>query len=229
MRIVTWNVNGGFERKWAALRALQPDIAVVQEIRKQALDAATADGCNALWWGGKDKKGIAVIATPPFRITCRERPAGTWLVGVEVQGPRQFRLIPVWACAVGTRPSANYVAQTYRALNARPRWLKDGPVVLAGDFNSNAIWDKNRRVGNHSQVVRMLAEAGVVSAYHAHAAEEHGAESCNTQYLYRHADRGYHLDYVFVPKTWTVTRVEIGSHADWCGLSDHCPVMVEVE
>src|SRR5580693_535017 len=33
--------------------------------------------------------------------------------------------------------------------------------------------------------------------------------------LYRHKDKPFHIDYVFVPKTWRLGAVEVGSFQEW--------------
>lgn len=64
--------------------------------------------------------------------------------------------------------------------------LYPNPGVVAGDFNSNTIWDYKRPAGqNHSGLVRQLASLGLVSAYHHFFREAHGAESQPTLYLQR--------------------------------------------
>jgi endonuclease/exonuclease/phosphatase family metal-dependent hydrolase len=101
---------------------------------------------------------------------------------------------------------------------------------MTGDFNSNAIWDRNR-LENHSAMVGALGEHGLISAYHDTHQEEHGAESRPTFYLYRKPGKKYqyHLDYVFVPAAWRSRMViEVGNYSDWSPWSDHCPLMVEM-
>jgi exodeoxyribonuclease-3 len=40
----------------------------------------------------------------------------------------------------------------------------------------------------------------------------------------------YHIDYVFLPSSRIErARVEIGSFEAWCGLSDHVPVVVDLD
>jgi endonuclease/exonuclease/phosphatase family metal-dependent hydrolase len=77
-------------------------------------------------------------------------------------------------------------------------------------------------------VVRLLESHGLTSAYHTHHHEKQGAETLPTYYFYRHQDKPFHIDYVFVPKRWRVKSVEIGSFQDWGHLSDHVPVVVDV-
>jgi endonuclease/exonuclease/phosphatase family metal-dependent hydrolase len=84
---------------------------------------------------------------------------------------------------------------------------------------------------NHSSMVSALGEHGLMSAYHDTHNEKHGSESKPTFYLYRRPDKKYqyHLDYVFVPTAWrSRMTMQVGDHADWSSMSDHCPLTVEV-
>ena len=69
-----------------------------------------------------------------------------------------------------------------------------------------------------------------ISAYHAHRDEAQGAEATPTFYMNRRAEKPFHLDYVFLPNAWRerVRAVEVGSPADWLGMSDHMPILVDV-
>ena len=68
-----------------------------------------------------------------------------------------------------------------------------GPTVLMGDLNSNTIWDKTHpKDRNHSALVNMLDELGMVSAYHAHHDEKHGGEASPTFYLDRAGRQSAH-------------------------------------
>jgi exonuclease III len=79
-------------------------------------------------------------------------------------------------------------------------------------------------------VVKILDERGLVSTYHEHFGEPQGGESRQTMYLFRHADRPYHIDYIFIPRAWTprLQTVEVGGYEQWSKLSDHCPVIVSL-
>jgi endonuclease/exonuclease/phosphatase family metal-dependent hydrolase len=104
-------------------------------------------------------------------------------------------------------------------------------VILAGDFNSNTIWDKKYREGNHSHVVKRLEEKNIYSTYHLHYKREQGKEKHPTLYMYRHKDKPYHIDYCFVSSDLVgkLKSVKIGSHQFWARYSDHVPLIVTFE
>ena len=108
--------------------------------------------------------------------------------------------------------------------------------MIAGDLNSNTIWDRPGWRINHSTKVKILEESfGLVSAYHAIRGEAHGKESEPTLYWRDRTKDGptYHIDYVFMPSLWIgkVRELSIGTFEAWCGsgLSDHVPVVVDVD
>ncbi len=233
MKIVTWNCQQAFARKAERIFSGAPDIAVIQECSKRSTEMLAFDGYSGLWVGENLNKGIGVFCDKRWTIHAlrgRKRVDGArWVVPFEVEGPVSFTLIAVWACAAESRRES-YVGQIHKALSESPEWFRRAPMVMAGDFNSSAIFDKNRPEWNHTSMVRELKQRGMRSAYHAHHGEEHGIETAPTFHLYRRADKKfqYHFDYIFLPEAWRISRLEVGRHCDWASDSDHCPVMVEV-
>ena len=104
-------------------------------------------------------------------------------------------------------------------------------TLLIGDFNSNSIWDKPRRIFNHSIVVDILYQKGIESTYHRYFNLKQGRESHPTFYLYRHEHKPYHLDYCFASSDLIthLKKVEVGSYADWIKASDHMPIIIEFD
>ena len=66
-------------------------------------------------------------------------------------------------CKVGANKCDNYIGQVYAALVKNPGWLACRNTIVAGDFNSNSIWDDACPIGNHTAVVKLLEEHGIVS------------------------------------------------------------------
>lgn len=142
-------------------------------------------------------------------------------------GGYDFTLYAIWANNSQDK-NAHYVEQVWKALHHYGDALTSTPAILAGDFNSNAIWDRKHRQGNHSHVVDYLEQRGIVSAYHQYYRQLQGAEAHPTFYLYRHLDKPYHLDYCFVSKAMAerIKEVTIGDHESWKAYSDHVPLVV---
>jgi exonuclease III len=220
----------GFGNKFEALLSLNPDIAVVPECSEKSIDYLKRLGYGALWFGSNPLKGLGVFCRKDWSLRALPQPSQSWIVPIEVDAPTPFTLIAVWACQVGTKRADHYIGQVHQAITSHPEWFGRGPLVIAGDLNSNKKWDSERKVGNHSEVVRILSERGLVSGYHGHFSEEQGMETRPTLYLHRHLHRPDHIDYVFIPREWLphVISVEVGKYEKWSKLSDHCPVIVEI-
>jgi endonuclease/exonuclease/phosphatase family metal-dependent hydrolase len=123
-------------------------------------------------------------------------------------------------------PQLRYVRVLHAALAHYDAFIREAPTVMIGDFNSNAIWDKRHNERSHSLLVEKLAGLGLHSVYHVLEAEGHGSETIPTWYMYRHHDKGYHLDYAFAPMQMIAdARVEIGAPEQWLGASDHMPLV----
>ena len=151
MRIVTWNCQGALHKKMDELLSLAPDVAVVPECSENSVIAFRQRGLSTLWFGtNPHKKGLGIICRQEWTIRALPQPEQKWVVPVEVDSPTPFTLIAVWACKVGASRENRYIGQVYQALMAHPEWFNGNPVVVAGDFNSNKIWDAKRKVGNHS-------------------------------------------------------------------------------
>jgi endonuclease/exonuclease/phosphatase family metal-dependent hydrolase len=219
----------GLGKKVDALLSLNPDLAVIPECSEKSAIALQQRGFNSLWFGTNPHKGLGVICRQDWPLHALQQPEQKWIVAIEVDAPTPFTLIAIWACRVGSTNVHNYVGQVYYALASHPEWFNGSPVVLAGDLNSNKGWDERHDVTNHSSVVSILAERGLVSGYHEYFSEPQGMETRPTLHFYRRSDRTFHIDYVFVPRTWTLRTVEVGKYEQWSELSDHCPVVVEVE
>lgn len=190
MRLATWNCcRGPYEKKVPLLDSLKPDIAVIQECARP-----NDESDQSLWFGDNPRQGIAVVATGSFRL--RRLPIAEdvpeYVFPIEVTGPASFSLLAVWSKGNQAFPYVEAVvraAELYRAL------FDGGPTVLIGDLNSNAIWDtRHPRDRNHSALVAMLAELGLVSAYHSFHGEKHGQETRPTYYFQWKEARPYHID-----------------------------------
>jgi len=222
-----------FRKKAEVILAYEPDILVIPEcecIEKLVFKSDIKQPSSVLWFGTNKHKGLGVIAYNGLQLTLinKHKPAIRTIAPIAVTGGDfDFTLFAVWANNPDD-PDGQYVEQVWKAIHHYKKLLKPERTVLAGDFNSNAIWDRPRRIGNHSAVVKFLAKRKVHSAYHLHHNQQHGKEQHPTFYLYRHEEKPYHLDYCFVSQDIAerVEAVEVGEHSVWSGYSDHVPVIV---
>ena len=236
MKIITWNCNMAFRKKAEAILAFEPDILVIPEcecIEKLIFKPDVKTPSSVLWFGTNQHKGLGILAYNGLQLTVikKHKPGIKTVVPIAVTGgDYDFTLFAVWANNPDD-PEGQYVEQVWKAVKHYKRLLKRERTILAGDFNSNTIWDKPRREGNHSVVVKYLEKHGIHSAYHLHHLQEQGKEQHPTFYLYRHQDKPYHMDYCFVSADILscLASVEIGEHAAWAGYSDHVPVLVSFD
>jgi exonuclease III len=226
MRLLTWNAcRGRFGNKVPLLDHLGADIAVIQEIASPGDDSD-----RALWFGDNLNQGIAVVAREPFSLRALEQlpNAPKYIIPVAVEGPISFVLFAVWT--VYKQPM-RYIRAVSTAIDMYSTIFAQNSVILLGDFNSNAIWDKDHPATlNHSSMVARLERHGLVSAYHHQRGEAQGHEKEPTFYLHWNELKPYHIDYCFLPRQWAseIQRVEIGSFAAWKDHSDHRPLIVDV-
>jgi exonuclease III len=233
MKLVTWNCQGAFRKKANHLATFAPDLAAIQECEcpsKLRMAATAPQHTDLLWQGDNLDKGVGLFAYSNLRYTLDERydPTIRHCIPVRVSGDLDLHVLAVWA--MGHQQKArSYVGQLYQAVQTYGDFIRQRETVILGDWNSNAIWDHERAVSNHTAVIKLLAEVGLISVYHEYFDEEHGREQQNTFFLHRSPHKGYHLDYCCVPKQWLprLTTVTVGAFDEWCSYSDHTPLLVE--
>lgn len=231
MKIITWNCNMAFRKKAGHILAYMPDILVIPECEhpdKLKFADDVQKPTDIRWFGENKNKGLGIFSYGHFklRLIKNHNPAFKMIVPIAVTGINcKFTLFAVWANNPAD-PDGVYVEQVWKALNHYK--LKKKNTILAGDFNSNSIFDKKYRIGNHSHVVDLLHKKSITSCYHLHLKQLQGKEEHPTHYLYRHQDKPFHLDYCFASSDLAdkISSVEIGEFELWKQYSDHVPVMV---
>ena len=234
MRIVTWNANMALRKKIDALTSIQPDLAIVPECEESLPVPA---GASFTWVGRNRNKGLGVLGFGGYEVDLHPTfdPRIQWIAPVSVRGESDFLVLAVWSHydrATEFHPLEPKTAQPQQALVVYRHLFEDLPLVMAGDFNSNVQWDKPGRQSNWAVTTEKLHAVGLVSAYHDLADVPFGAEPDPTLYWRDRTIDGptYHIDFCFVPRTWTIDDVAVGSFAEWVGngLSDHVPITVDV-
>jgi exodeoxyribonuclease III len=232
MKIIAWNCNMAIRKKAGIILALQPDILVIPECEhpdKLKFNPEISKPVDTLWFGKNLNKGLGIFSYSNFRFTVLDiyNPDLKMVIPISVKGKNiDFILFAVWANNPGD-PDGHYVEQVWKAIHHYDDLLTNKKIILAGDFNSNTIWDRPRRKGNHSAVVEYLHKKGIHSVYHKHFNQVQGKEEHPTQYMYRHRDKPYHLDYCFTSTYFSkkLISVEIGDYDYWIPYSDHVPVI----
>jgi exodeoxyribonuclease III len=223
-----------FRKKADSILKYKPDILVVQECEhpgKLKFNEQTPEPADVLWVGENKNKGLGIFSYSNFRFKLHKtyNPDLKLVAPVKVSdGTTDFILYAVWANNPNDK-DGQYITQVWKALEHYKKIIRSKKTILIGDFNSNTIWDRPRREGNHSTVVKHLQAKGILSVYHNYFALEQGKEIHPTHYLYRHRNRPYHLDYCFVSSDIisNLKSVEVGDFDSWKNYSDHVPVIAD--
>lgn len=222
-----------YRRKASLLLAHKPDIVIIPECEhpdKLKFEPGVFSPNDSFWFGNNHNKGLGVFSYCDYTFQLNEthNPAFRTILPLTVKNKvDQFTLVAVWANNPEDK-GFQYVGQVWKAINYYSALLKKKKTILVGDFNSNTIWHKPRREGNHSTVVEFLDKKGIHSTYHKFFNQTHGKEKHDTLFMYRHRDKSYHIDYCFASGDFInkLSHVEIGRHKEWCKHSDHTPLMV---
>lgn len=233
MKIITWNCNMAFRKKAKLILPYQPDILIVPECEhpdKLKFDPGTQNPTDSLWFGQNLNKGLGIFSYGrcELELEYTYNPSIKTIVPIIATLKRsRIMLYAIWAYNPDD-PDGVYVEQIWKAIDHYDQFITNKKTILAGDFNCNTIWDKKRRISNHSNVVKRLEEKGIYSSYHLHHKQIQGKEQHHTLYMYRHKNKPYHIDYCFVSADLAkkIKDVEIGDYEYWTQYSDHVPVMV---
>jgi exodeoxyribonuclease III len=233
MKIITWNCNMAFRKKAEIILAYKPDILIVPECEhpdKLVFKNDILKPSDCLWFGENQHKGLAILSYSDFRfkvLKIHDRKLKMVVPVAVTGGPVDFTLFAIWANNPKD-PDGQYVTQIWKAIRHYNKMIKSRQTILIGDFNSNKIWDRPKREGNHSAVVQNLEAKGIFSVYHKHFDQGQGKELHPTLYMYRHKNKPYHIDYCFASSDLLqhLSKVEIGGYDFWAKYSDHVPLMV---
>lgn len=237
MKILTWNCNGGFRKKFAHISGLSSDICIIQECEdptrvKIASREYRRFSKNHLWVGENKNKGLGVFGRED--VTFFQYSLDQSLETTQLKWFLPFRcnnaidIVATWAHR-GDTGEFRYIGQFYKLLVNNIDKI-DGKVFV-GDFNSNRIWDYKRAEGDHSTCVRILQEKGIHSVYHKLRGEEQGAESQPTFLLQKKFEKPYHIDYIFAPEMYILKTKNfiVDDFRYWRPLSDHVPLVWEFQ
>ena len=222
-----------FRKKADFILTYKPDILIVPECEhpdKLLFPVDTPKPTNTLWFGKNQNKGLAIFSYTNFRFTVFDNHNKDlkMIIPIAVTGGQfDFTLFAIWANNPTDR-DGQYITQVWKAIEHYKDIITSTRTILIGDFNSNTIWDRQKRIGNHSTVVQRLESIGIFSVYHKYFKQIQGKEQHPTLYLYRHKDKPYHIDYCFASAgiVEKLKSVEIGDYDFWTKYSDHVPVIV---
>lgn len=235
LKIVTWNCNGAFRNKFEKLLELDADIYVIQECEDPSCcinQEYQLFAANSLWIGDNKHKGLGIFAKPGIHLeklnwsNVYQDHSVKYFLPCSVNG--SFDLLAIWAHS-NKSPTFGYIGQLWKYLQINLENMDQ--IILIGDLNSNAIWDKWDRWWNHSDVLNLLEKKGIKSIYHYFKNEKQGEETIPTFFHRKNIKTAYHIDYIF-SSAETLEKLkyfEIGNSNDWLKVSDHFPLVSDFD
>src|SRR5262249_35461966 len=151
---------------------LRPDIAIVSECAepgrlRERSKAVWIEG-EPVWIGRNPYKGLAVFTFGRYSARLAEdyQPSLRYVAPVHIDGPTECNLLAVWAQNASAGSIRKHqLGPLRRSLTRYRDFLSARPAVVAGDLNSNTIWDKPGWRINHSTKVKILEQQfGLLSA-----------------------------------------------------------------
>lgn len=231
MKIITWNCNGAFRKKYSLLEAFDADLLIIQECEDPA--QSTAEYKNwareYLWIGDNKNKGLGVFSRKGHKLVKLNWDCGRLQLFLPFQFDSKTTIVAIWTKQAGSK-HFGYVGQLWKYLQLHKSKLTQGNTILCGDWNSNAIWHDHEAWWNHLDVVRELEELDICSLYHRLYNRQQGQEIHPTLYMYRKRERPFHIDYIFMHQKIfdNETSLDIGKADEWLAHSDHMPIVATI-
>ena len=244
MRIATFNMErGGSLGHWArALAATAADLFFAQEsvdplgLARESSEPWPALGPGATTWSvvpgrRRARWGSAVLVRSGAIESIAVPGFGGWVVGGKVSvGSASFHAFSVH---IPSRPGASYEKLADRLVSRLARIVKGEQLLLGGDWNVTVGRRHPEEPKQNSRrelawLDRLEGELGVVSAWQACHREQHLPQTLRWR---RDPLPPYHCDGIFLPLPWVaeLKSAEVLTGPEWAELSDHNPVVVEVE
>jgi exonuclease III len=233
MKVISWNCHQSFRTKAERVLALKPDLLVLPECEEPSKLSAKGVHFHDAYWVGKNKhKGLGILTFNGWNIEALEEvsPRIPYVIPVRIQKEDfSFILWAVWS----QKPMShsNYGVRMWKALSSYSAHLSEDRIIIAGDFNSSSIWDREGRESNHSNIVSELELNGIKSLYHEYWKEQQGSETSPTLLFTYNVEKPFHIDYCFA-SNWFVQRLTsmtVGEANAWLELSDHMPLEVDFQ
>lgn len=231
MKIISWNCNGALRKKFQHIADLNADIYIIQECEdpKKANHSEYSQWANNhIWIGDNKNKGIGIFAREDITLEKLDWSNEFRDHSVKYFLPclvnNDFQILGVWTHK-NNSPNFGYMGQFWKYL--KTNLSKFDKIIIAGDFNSNAIWDEWDRWWNHSDVVEILKDENIQSVYHDFKNEQQGKETIPTFFMQRKREKPYHIDYFFTSSNFETKSLEIGKYENWIESSDHVPIKYE--
>ena len=225
MKIVTWNCNLNFARKYEHIESMDADVCIIQECEKLKEDHFP--NSKFFWTGRIENKGLGILVkNGSASLDSSHNPD---LINFLPIKSDNLKILGVWAYNHRAKKFGDNVSgETIQAIEFYKEWLSDGelPCVFGGDFNNSIIWDRPNNNNNFENINAQLENLGFASVYHSNTSDEFGYEKNATFFHTKNKDKKYHIDYLFL-RSIEYKSLNIGKFSEWIKLSDHVPIILD--
>jgi exodeoxyribonuclease-3 len=255
VKLVTWNVNSlkvRMPRVLEFLEAQRPDVACLQETKTEAsafpADELRAAGYESVHHSAGRWAGVAILAREGLGLSDPSAGLPGELVADEarwieatVAGVRVASVYVTNGREVGT-PTFDEKLAFLDAMAARAAALRNGPLVVAGDFNVAPadldVYDPSAFAGSthvtpdeRGRLEQIMRDGGLVDAYRALHPDAVGYTWWDYRQGHFHRGLGLRIDLVLVSDA-------LAGRLEACGIvrdfrkgtkpSDHAPLVTEL-
>ena len=232
MKIITWNCNGKFSEKFPAILEENADIYVIQECENPSIIDSNEYkdfASNYFWVGENQYYGLGIFARDDVKLELVDLDDNGLRYFIPVRVNDEFNLLGVWTNPdMDGNKSIHYPKEITKYYDEhKDSGFFNEDMIICGDFNCD-VRLKGAHAKNVHEVIEKLSEYGLTDTYHYLNNEKQGEESQPTFFMYRHLDKPFHLDHVFAKKG-RIGDLQIGDEEKWIKLSDHLPLIFEIE
>jgi exodeoxyribonuclease-3 len=240
LRVLSYNIrHGGTGREAAlasAIRAAQPDVAILQEATRPAVVERLAGESGLRHWGCRRGDSLAFLARDAVVSAAWHRPRFSRHAFLElVPSSADWRIVGVHLSAVHAAWTERRRLFELRSLLTAIRAYQDGPHVLVGDFNTVApgerfdvrqlparlrtlVWLSGGRV--RWRAIQAVLDAGYRDVFRRFHADRAG-------YTFPSWQPHVRLDYLFAPDAFVdrIVCCDVREGPETRGASDHLPIV----
>ncbi len=237
MKIISWNCGGWScgglnENRLNIILINNPDIILIQEITKIEYKTIGSNYRNKEWHGDNKEesyKGISIMSNN-YKIALNPKfnPKFRYVVPYDLinEQHQTTTIFSVWT-KKPSDGSDNYQKQLFDAMDY---YNYDKPHIVIGDFNTGSNSEHHER---YKELVVNLLKKGLFNC-----AKETKYEFENTFY-HQITHKYYTNDFCFASQNYNVTNISIPDRKEWIeisannyrwkGLSDHCPIEIDLK
>ena len=232
MKIVTWNCFKNFSESFKEIIKEDADIYVIPECEDPSISESEEFkdfASNYFWVGDNPNKGLGIFARSDVKIELVDLDDNGLRYFIPVRINDDFNILCVW-----TNPNVkNQVIEYPNEITRYYEQHKDSgffndEMIICGDFNCDVRLKNKTHGRNVYRMIDNLSDVGLVDTYHYLNDEEQGQESQATFFWLWKLDNPFHLDHVFAAPE-RVKKFEIGDAKKWIQLSDHMPIIFEID